>query len=544
MHKPLTLNNKNLEIIDQSIITINAINFNDINDYYRKGYVVFYNNKELSCCVIKNDIISYVNKKYNTKIKFYLICKKELFLVLEKSFSTLNTQKAQNHLSQISTRCNAKNIDYKKMITGFLLLFTLSLSVFSNLFHVINNLIYLIQNILKALLFKCSIATNPQKINFPRKKYKGKIPVYTIFIPLYKEVRKLREIIKYINNLNYPKSKLDVKFIVEADDRETNKALAILKLPKYVHVIKVPKSFPRTKPKAMNYAISYVKGKYLCIYDAEDKPDPDQLLKALQAFKELPKEYACVQARLNFYNPNENILTKFFSIEYSLWFEYLLKGLNLYNLPIPLGGTSNHFKMSALKKIGYWDSYNVTEDADLGIRLYSNGYKVHIIDSETLEESPIDLLNWLSQRTRWIKGFIQTIYIFLLSPKNYKEFGFTKILTIYIFVGFSSYSFFCMPWLISLYLFKLDNYIYYLWMINTVFSLSYVYFSVYYIYKQKKFVTFNFFILLLWPLYFVLHTIAAYWAIIETFSRPFKWNKTKHGVSAYEIYYLNSNDKI
>ena len=185
-----------------------------------------------------------------------------------------------------------------------------------------------------------------------------------------------------------------------------NKALSIVDLPKYIHVIKVPVSFPRTKPKAMNYAISYVKGEYLCVYDAEDRPDSDQLLKALQAFKELSQEYACVQARLNFYNPNENMLTSFFSIEYSLWFEYLLKGLNLYELPITLGGTSNHFKVSALEKIGYWDAYNVTEDADLGIRLYSNGYKVHIIDSETLEEAPIGLFNWLAQRTRWIKGFI------------------------------------------------------------------------------------------------------------------------------------------
>ena len=541
MRKSLTSDNKNLEIIDQSIIEINAINFSDITDYYRNGYVVFYNNNELSCCVVNTISIRYV----------------------EKNFSQLNTQKAQSYLSQISTICNAKTVDYKKMITGFVLLFTLSLLFFSNLFHVINNIIYLIQNILKALLFKRSIDKNLQKTCFLSKKdiitsdkvgtknnrrstnkdlynlisiyYKGKMPIYTIFVPLYKEVRKLKFIIKAIDNLDYPKSKLDVKFIVEADDRETNKALSILKLPKYIHVIKVPTSLPRTKPKAMNYATAYVKGEFLCVYDAEDKPDSDQLLKALQAFKELPKEYACVQARLNFYNPNENILTKFFSIEYSLWFEYLLKGLNLYDLPITLGGTSNHFKVSILEKVGYWDAYNVTEDADLGIRLYSNGYKVHIIDSETLEESPIGLFNWLTQRTRWIKGFIQTIYIFLLSPKNYKELGPMKIITIYIFVGFSSYSFFCMPWLISLYLFKLDQYIYYLWIINTVFSLTYVYSSVYYIAKQKKFVVLNFFILLLWPLYFVLHTVAAYWAIVEIFITPFKWNKTKHGVSVNEL---------
>ena len=535
MRKSLTFDKTNLEIIDQSIIEINAINFEDINDYYRNNYVIFYNNNQLSCCVVNSESISYVDEKYDNGIKFYLISKKDLLLVLEQSFSQLNTHKSQNYLSKFSIKYNAKTVDYKKMITGFVLLFTSGLLFFSNLFHLINNVIYLMQNILKALLFRRSADKNSQKTNSLFTRYKGELPVYTIFIPLYKEVRKLKSILKAIDNLDYPKSKLDVKFIVEADDRETNKALSILELPPYIHVIKIPASFPRTKPKAMNYATAYIKGEYLCVYDAEDKPDSDQLLKALQAFKELPEEYACVQARLNFYNPNENILTKFFSIEYSLWFEHLLKGLNLYDLPITLGGTSNHFKVSVLEKTGYWDAYNVTEDADLGIRLYSNGYKVHIMDSETLEEAPVSLFNWLAQRARWIKGFIQTIYVFLLSPKNHKKLGLAKIVTIYIFVGFSSYSFFCMPWLIGLYFFKLDQYVYYLWIINTIFSLTYVYSSAYYITQQKKFAVINFFILLLWPLYFVLHTIAAYWAIIETFTAPFKWNKTKHGISADEL---------
>ena len=521
------------------ISKITAINFANINEYYRRGYFIFYNSyEELSCGIVDSANIFYIKKKYGNEIKFYCITEKELFSVLEQSFSYLNTQKSQNYLSQVSTTPNAKTVNYKKMITGFLSLFILNLLCFPNLFHLVNNIVYLVQNILKSFLFKRSIARDATKAglifnNF--RKYKGKIPVYTIFIPLYKEVRQLKSIICAIDNLDYPKEKLDVKFIIEADDRETIKALSIIDLPKYIHVIKVPVSFPRTKPKAMNYAISYIKGEYLCVYDAEDRPDPDQLLKALQAFKKLPEEYACIQARLNFYNSNENLLTKFFSIEYSLWFEYLLKGLNLYDLPITLGGTSNHFKVSVLEKIGYWDAYNVTEDADLGIRLYLKGYKVHIIDSKTLEESPVTLDNWLAQRARWIKGFIQTIYIFLLSSRNHKKLDFKKILSIYIFVGFSSYSFFCMPWLITILLFKLDQYIYYLWFINSVFSLAYVYSSAYYIARQRKFVIMNFFLLLLWPLYFVLHTIAAYWAIIEIFLMPFKWNKTRHGVSVTEL---------
>ncbi|XVN43667.1 MAG: glycosyltransferase family 2 protein [Candidatus Rickettsia vulgarisii] len=185
--------------------------------------------------------------------------------------------------------------------------------------------------------------------------------------------------IGYINNINYPKHKLDVKIIVEADDHTMINENILDNLPFYIHLIKVPFSLPRTKPKALNYAIQYCKGKYAVIYDAEDKPDSDQLLKAVMAFAQLPEEYACLQAILNFYaNENENLLTKLFSIEYCLWFEYFLKGLSIMNLPIPFGGTSNHFRISVLQKVGFWDAYNVTEDADLGIRLATYNYKIHI----------------------------------------------------------------------------------------------------------------------------------------------------------------------
>ncbi|MDN3030621.1 MAG: glycosyltransferase family 2 protein [Candidatus Tisiphia sp.] len=203
----------------------------------------------------------------------------------------------------------------------------------------------------------------------------------------------------------------------------------LYELPCYIHLIKVPFTLPRTKPKSLNYAMQYCKGKYVVIYDAEDRPDTDQLLKAVIAFDSLPKEYVCLQAKLNFYNENENLLTKLFSIEYCLWFKYLLKGLSIMNLPVTLGGTSNHFKVDALQKIGFWDAYNVTEDADLGIRLYSFGYKVHMIDSYTLEESPIDIINWINQRSRWIKGFIQTFLVFLAQKDKYKRFKFYQIIT-------------------------------------------------------------------------------------------------------------------
>ncbi len=509
---------------------IKAINFNDINEYYCQKYVVFYDNKNnLSAAIVKPNLFNYIIKKYGQNIKIYVIEQNKLFAILDKNFENLKTHKAINHLSETFNAPNAKTINYKKMVIGFIILFLSGLLLVKNIFNLINNGIYLIQNFLKLMLFKASI---DEELNHNNTTIVcRKLPIYTILVPLYKESKKLNSIISAIKKLHYPKSKLDVKFILEADDQITIDELKKINLPRYIHLIKVPFSLPRTKPKAMNYAMNSVRGKYLGVYDAEDRPDPDQLLKAINAFNTLPKEYVCVQARLNFYNANENILTKFFSIEYSLWFKYLLKGLNKYNLPITLGGTSNHFKVSALKKVGYWDAYNVTEDADLGIRLYLNDFKVHLIDSETLEEAPIFLTSWCWQRSRWIKGFFQTFYVFLIRTKDYKNFGLLNVFSVYVFIGFASYSFVCMPWLVIMFLFKLNKYIYYLWIINAIVSLTYMYGAIYYIIKEQNKLVISTFTVFIWPLYFILHTIAAYISIFEMFRSPFKWQKTQHGVS-------------
>lgn len=447
----------------------------------------------------------------------------------------LNTLRAQNHLAQ-GYPYTAKTANYQKMVAGFMLIFVTAMIGFVNLFNIFNHLVYLLQNIFKTSLFMRSfvITDHDRKLLLEIASVEldiKNLPIYTVFVPLYKEARKLKSIASAIDRLNYPKDKLDVKFILEDDDTETLAVLATLSLPSYIQVIKVPFSLPRTKPKAMNYATGYIRGEYLCIFDAEDEPHPDQLLKALQAFAVLPSEYSCVQARLNYYNANENLLTKFFSLEYSLWFDHLLKALSRWRLPIPLGGTSNHFKVDALQRIRGWDSYNVTEDAELGARLALEGYKIYAINSITLEESPVSLGNWFWQRVRWIKGFIQTIYSFILIPNKRDKLKSTEILSIYMVIGFSSYGFLCMPWLVLSCWLNLHEYIYYLWILNTVLYLSYLYYCGYYVAKTSRVANISIVVVMLWPCYFILHTIAAYWAIGEILFKPFKWNKTEHGVS-------------
>ncbi len=201
------------------------------------------------------------------------------------------------------------------------------------------------------------------------------LPIYTILVPMYKEAQVIPHLISNLENLDYPKAKLDVRLLIEEDDIETRELLESMDLPFYYTTLIVPDSLPKTKPKACNYGLIRARGEFVVIYDAEDRPDPDQLKKVIATFRKCPEEFACIQAKLNYFNSSQNWLTRWFTQEYSMWFELLLPGIMKLDVPIPLGGTSNHFKLSVLKELNAWDPYNVTEDADLGIRLYKHGYK-------------------------------------------------------------------------------------------------------------------------------------------------------------------------
>lgn len=243
------------------------------------------------------------------------------------------------------------------------------------------------------------------------------LPIYTILLPVYKETGILHQLITAISQIDYPAEKLDVKLLVEESDTAMQDALKNIALPEFFEVVIVPDSFPRTKPKACNVGLSKAKGEYLVIYDAEDIPEPDQLKKSIIAFSKITDpRVICLQAKLNYYNPRQNLLTRWFTSEYSMWFDLYLPGLDGLNAPIPLGGTSNHFKVEALKKVGGWDPYNVAEDCDLGIRLFREGYRTRVLDSTTWEEANSRLKNWLRQRSRWVKGYIQTWCVHMRKP--------------------------------------------------------------------------------------------------------------------------------
>ncbi|MGI9423124.1 MAG: glycosyltransferase [Hyphomicrobiaceae bacterium] len=243
------------------------------------------------------------------------------------------------------------------------------------------------------------------------------LPIYTILIPLLDEAELIPDLIDALITLDYPAIKLDVIMILEDTDEATHAAAHAAGLPGFVRVVSVPNLQPKTKPKALNYGLRFARGDFVVVYDAEDIPEPDQLRLALDAFYNQPT-IDCLQARLNIYNGRSNWLTRQFALEYTVLFDGLLPALVRLAVPIPLGGTSNHYRMDVLRRSGGWDPFNVTEDADIAIRLQRQGFRVGMLNSTTWEQAPEDLATWLPQRTRWIKGWMQTYLAHMRQPSR------------------------------------------------------------------------------------------------------------------------------
>ncbi|MFI5212503.1 MAG: glycosyltransferase family 2 protein, partial [Candidatus Saccharimonadales bacterium] len=369
-------------------------------------------------------------------------------------------------------------------------------------------------------------------------------PRYTILCPLYKETAVIPQFIAAMEAINYPKSQLEVLLLLEQDDHESINTIYSLHLPNYFSVIIVPDSMPKTKPKACNYGLLQASGEYAVIYDAEDIPDPLQLKKAVYAFESSSRAIGCIQAKLNYYNWNQNLLTRLFTLEYSLWFNLILTGLQSIKAPIPLGGTSNHFRTRILKELGGWDPFNVTEDADLGIRLAKYGLKTAVLDSTTLEEANSALGNWLKQRSRWIKGYMQT---YLVHMRHLREFGRHSsrldMITFQLVIGGKVMSLLINPllWVMTLTYFTFRPEVgstiesLYLAPVFYVGAVSLIIGNFMYLYYymmgaarqgRPELIIFALFV----PLYWIMMSLAASYALRDLIIRPFHWHKTTHGL--------------
>ncbi len=261
------------------------------------------------------------------------------------------------------------------------------------------------------------------------------LPEYSVLVPLRDEAQMVPQLVDALGTLDYPPEKLRIHFIVEASSATTVAAVRRELADPRFELIVVPDAMPRTKPKAMNYALPMVTGEFLVVYDAEDIPETDQLRLAASTFAMRP-DVDCLQAELVIENAHEKWITALFAGEYAGQFGLMLPLLARLNLPMPLGGTSNHFRVSALRDLGGWDSFNVTEDADLGVRLARAGLRTATIDSRTSEEAPVTVGAWLKQRTRWMKGWMQTLLVHNSDARSlWRELGWRGFLGFQLYVG-------------------------------------------------------------------------------------------------------------
>jgi glycosyltransferase XagB len=374
-------------------------------------------------------------------------------------------------------------------------------------------------------------------------------PMYTVFCPLYKEWEVLPQFVTAMSRLDYPKDKLQVMLLLEADDTETIKHASGMNLHEYFQIVVVPHSKPKTKPKACNYGLKVAKGEYVVIFDAEDVPEPTQLKKAVIAFERSTPDVACIQAKLNFYNPRQNLLTRAFTAEYSLWFDLVLTGLQAAHAPIPLGGTSNHFKTHIIRELDGWDAFNVTEDCDLGIRLAKRGYNTAIVDSVTLEEANSDPKNWFWQRTRWIKGYIQSYWVHMRDLRSFKlTWKEPHAITFQLIVGGKIGSMFINPlmWLvtISYFVFRailgpvIESFypapVLYMAVTCIIFgNFLYMYYYMLGCAKREQYDLIKYAYLV--PIYWSAMSAAAWVSLYKLIVAPHQWFKTQHGL------HLNSN---
>ncbi|MFC0218171.1 cellulose synthase/poly-beta-1,6-N-acetylglucosamine synthase-like glycosyltransferase [Pseudochelatococcus lubricantis] len=369
----------------------------------------------------------------------------------------------------------------------------------------------------------------------------AELPVYTVIVALYRETQVVPQLLHALRSLDYPPAKLDINLVLEEDDTQTREAIEACEPPPHLRVLVAPAGRPRTKPRALNMALATARGRHVVVYDAEDIPDPRQLRLAATLFRAFP-DAACLQAHLVIDNPRDGLLPSLFAAEYAALFDAVNPGLAAGRLPVLLGGTSNHLRTAVLRRIGGWDAWNVTEDADLGIRLARFGWRVMDLPSATREEAPITAGAWIRQRARWLKGWMQVCITHARHPRAaWRELGPAG------FILASTLTFGTVLGALGMPLFMPAS----AWMLWSAFGTTQAWpdaivlgFSsavwiggllalmlpmVVGLRRQRR-------LRLLWvtpflPVYLLMLSLAAWWGLLELLIAPHHWHKTRHGLS-------------
>ena len=378
-------------------------------------------------------------------------------------------------------------------------------------------------------------ASRPQRAD-PPGRVVPRLPVVSILVALHREPETAPSLIARLSRIDYPRALLDVLLVTEADDAETRAALDAAGLPGWIRQVAVPPGTIRTKPRALNYALPLARGEIVGVYDAEDSPAPGQVRDVVASLAAAGPEVACVQCVLDYYRPRTNWLSRCFTAEYAVWFRVILPGLARLGLVVPLGGTSMFIRRAVLTGIGGWDAHNVTEDADLGLRLARSGYRTRVIPSVTLEEPNCRPLPWVRQRSRWLKGYAMTWMVHMRRPGQlWRDLGPWRFLGVQVlFLGTLS-QFLLAPLLWAVWLagpFGLAEATgvlppVLLYILAAGLDIAAMAWAVRGPDHRH-----------LWPwlptliAYFPLATLAAWKGVVEIVRKPFYWDKTRHGLLA------------
>ena len=501
------------------------------------------------------ETLLFARKRWGAGVTFVVASKFDIVWAIQTAFDDALSHRAVHELAELNPELSAKQVFTSgQIVFGYVLLTMLLLGLARSpvatliALNVIMSVFYLGNFIFKSILVFIGGGRASDRDDIiaieARALSDNELPVFTVLVPMYKEPAMLPKLAQSLRELDYPLGKLDIKLVLEAIDVETIEVASKLGLEGVFEVIRVPPSHPQTKPKACNFALQFARGEFLVIYDAEDRPEPDQLRKVVAMFRQSPPNTACLQCRLSYFNSDENWLTRMFTLDYALWFDQMLPGLERLNVPIPLGGTSNHFKIEVLRELHAWDPFNVTEDADLGIRLTQKGYRVGIVDSTTFEEASCHAGNWIRQRSRWMKGYMQTFLVHTRRPLHLiRTIGPLGFLGFVFFIGGTVLSGLFNPifWLV-----------YIGWLaaafsgFETVFPEPLLFLSLFNLLAGNGALVF---LNMLAPVrrgwldlipysltslgYWVMISVAAYKGFWQLLRNPFYWEKTQHGVSRH-----------
>ena len=510
------------------------------------------------------ETVLFARKRWGVNVAFVVASKFDIVWAVQTAFADALSHRAVYELAELNPDLSAQRVFTPGQIMFGYALFTLmllgvALSPTATLIalNLVMSVFYLGNFAFKGILvFVGGARTINDTIAIEARALReDELPVFTVLVPMYKEPAMLPMLAQSLRALDYPLGKLDIKLVLEASDHETIEVASKLGLEGMFEVIRVPPSHPQTKPKACNFALQFARGEFLVIYDAEDRPEPDQLRKVVATFRKSSPNTACLQCSLSYFNSGENWLTRMFTLDYGLWFDQMLPGLERLNIPIPLGGTSNHFKIEVLRELHAWDPFNVTEDADLGVRLTQKGYRVGVVDSTTFEEASCHAGNWIRQRSRWMKGYMQTFLVHTRRPLHLmRTIGPLGFLGFVFFIGGTVLSGLFNPlfWLL-----------YVGWLIaaitgfEAVFPEPLLFLSLFNLLAGNGALVF---LNMLAPIrrgwldlipysltafgYWVIISIAAYRGLWQLLSNPFYWEKTQHGVSKHVVRELAQAQEI